>query len=128
MCFYVKKHQRKQIAENDIKCWKLLRENDYGNSCFLVSEFYDFRYVLNKLYEEKLKIKKLEPYERLDNNDYNRVIRQGLHSYSSYDKAKYGSHFLLKIYSAIIPKGAEYYYNKKHQEYVSTQIIITKEL
>jgi len=123
MCFYIK--TPKQIAKSDIIVYKVLRRD--GRSLFE-----RFFYVINRVYTTKF------TYEGLMyNKDYpwphisRDIINKGFHSYSTLRMASscfnlverdYGPNG--RMYTCIIPKGAEYYHNDEMQEMVSNKIII----
>ena len=126
MCFYVKKYQRKLVATEAITCYKIVKDHDeYG---VFISQFRNFLYKLNTLYHSKIGVRNIKSAD-INNRGYNHVINEGLHSYSTYEKAVFRMFWRYEVIcEAIIPKGAEYYYNNKREEYVSNKLILTKEL
>lgn len=116
MCFIVHfKHREPKIAERDIICYKVLAYKDSFNS--YRSPFTDTEYTINEL-------KEVIMGEPSHGN-----IEEGLHSYASIKKAGILAKRRWKsrsVFKAIIPKGSTYYYNPYHQEYVSSQLKVSR--
>jgi len=116
MCFVIHKdHPKAKVAEKDIRAFKRLLWDEQSKALLTPVKF--FKYKPNKLYKSSF------TYSGFTNNH----INKGRHSYSSLKKAK-----LLSLWSSskvicefIIPKGSEYYYNPKLEEYVSNKIMWT---
>jgi hypothetical protein len=125
MCFYVQegKNSTSKVATKDIKCYKVFNRSEcYGNQygSYVRSYYQSFLYKVGVLYE-------LDGYINPIKNFWDATIDVGLHSYSTLNKAKeQGWREYRVIYECIIPKGSTYYYNDRHCEYVSDQIIIVK--
>ena len=116
MCFNIhSKHKEAKTAKTDITCYKVLK---VFLGIELESPYYEFKYVLN----EKV-------FSEIHVTDLSKILK-GLHSYSNkkmatHERAEwYYPNF--RVFEAVIPKGATYYYNPDAQEYVSDQIIITE--
>jgi len=116
MCFIIdEKHPDKKIATKSIMCYKVLKMVDNK----LRSPYQNFSYKLGRKYTSRL-------------GKECGYINKGLHSFSSKEAALYerddwyASKYI--IFICKIPKGSEYYYNPTNQEYVSNQLIITKQL
>jgi hypothetical protein len=119
MCLYIKKNQEAQIAKRAIVCYKLvevsIEEPIYYRSWVQL--------VTVQLGEEYMSILVKEE------GDFSDSISEGLHSYTSLEKAKFElrvSHCYFEFNSAIvkciIPKGSTYYKNDDGQ-FASDRII-----
>lgn len=123
MCFYVQNNEnsKPKVAKQDIKCYKVFYRSDcYGNQygSYVKSYYQNFLYKIGVLYELDGYINPIKTY-------WGATIEVGLHSYSTLYKAtEQGWGRDKVIYECIIPKGSTYYYNDRHDEYVSDQIII----
>lgn len=108
MCFIIhttQPYSDEQTANADIVVYKVIQ------SCNR-SLHLDFQYAPNLSYRLRKKLKVV----RSDSID------KGFHSYSSFAKAKRRVFHHWKAVKFIIPKGAKYYYNPDHDEYVSSSI------
>lgn len=120
MCFFIhEKHPTEKIAEEDIICYKIVRDD-------LQSLYCRFQYCYNGLYTDP---ESLKPFEHYD------TIFRGYHSYSNEEAVNinFKDNVLVKIIPSIIvkciiPKGAHYYYNPRRCEYISNQIKIIKKV
>jgi len=112
MCFHIdkEKHPKVKIAKQDIICYKRL----VSNNGRLTGVYFDYNYVLGALNYQPLYKMEIAAGK----------IHFGFHSYSNKKKV----HEFYTSYICIIPKGSEYFYNSRYQEYVSNQIIIKEEL
>jgi hypothetical protein len=119
MCFHIsKKFPKAMNAEEDIPCWKeVASRSGLRSPRTFKSYFQDFEYAAGGTYDIGGAIG-LTPYGD--------EIEEGFHSFSSLAKVR--SQMDSSPYSVIIecfiPKGAEYYYNPRQEEYVSTSIRI----
>lgn len=123
MCWTSANKPVKQIAKEDVICYKIVISRD-GR---VVSPYFHYEYKYHKINEEiALNI------EYTLSSDINQLrlykCRQGYHSYSSLDFANqvYNNYFYENdgcVFKCIIPKGSVYYDNK-HGEIVSSNIII----
>jgi hypothetical protein len=121
MCFIIlPNHLHVKIAKRDIPCYKVLTITSWNKS--LESPYYDEIYFANG--DTHPVIKEVEEF----GFNWNHIkIEEGLHSYSTYNKAKLaGRQFYKTIHKAIIPKGTEYYYNSIEKEYVSLKLKVWK--
>ena len=137
MCWLSHDIPIKHIAEEDIKCYKVFKNNGiiYKQSSFLgfkygkikmqklFSIFRDFKYV---------PYKKQEHINILYNYSFHYLsylINRGYHSYETLKKAQHNWNHMcdISIVECIIPKGAEYFVNKD-QEIVSSTIIVTDKI
>ena len=119
MCFYIQKGNTKRLtAEKSIICYKTVTPmydgEDMNEYC---SKYQWFDYKLNKLYKGDLKIS-------LPRNQ----IEMGFHSYTNSKIAKNHCGSNEVVVECVIPKGAKYYVNTYHEEYVSNQIKIKRVL
>jgi len=138
MCFTIEsKNCKKKIAEKDIVCYKVVDIKIFSDKEVIKGMWHEFIYKLHKTYEEP------KPFKR----GCNKIeIETGFHSYAdikntiyyvknSYVVNEYYDPKLIKtqqaktniflstvIVKCVIPKGAEYYYNERQQEYVSNKI------
>ena len=121
MCFYLKsKHTKEKTAKRNIKCFKALTHD-------LRAPIYYYQYELGKLHDDGVELKVIK-YNYVYNKTYYK-INEGFHSFSTMKRANNFKDSGQKIFHAVIPKGAKYYYNKEEdEEYVSNQIIIKKEI
>ena len=121
MCFYVDiDNSEELVAEDDIKCYKMLHVDSRGK---IFSTVYRFAYELGEIYRvaESLKIVK-------EGDSGRNVIGYGFHSYIDLEVAskQVYPHTVLELAVAVIPKGSRYYENET--EYVSDCIQIIKEV
>jgi hypothetical protein len=124
MCFHTHtKHQEVKIATEDIECYKILTTNKYYVD-LIISPFYYEIYFKNADTHPVIKRVKEFGFNWSHTDD----IEEGLHSYSTYNKAKLKSiaDNIITIHKAIIPKGTEYYYNSIEKEYVSLKLKVWK--
>lgn len=142
MCLTVKRRAKKKIAQQDIPCLKVLQTNGE----LIQSPFMNSVYTLGKLEESSIGKKEVAAAEGIlffnildwifNGSVY---IEEGLHSFiAGEDIALFTRTFNdALIYSAVIPKGAEYYegvykfYNVNGlgmcgnlRSYVSNQLIV----
>ena len=116
MCFYIdNNHKRRKTAKEDIICYKVMY-NFFSNENIFHSMFKNYRYVLGELVTSKL--------QQPNCGD----INQGLHSYTTTQKAHYWSGHKHVIIKCVIHKGAKYYYSEVDKEYVSNKIITIKKI
>ena len=110
MCFDVKS-KRAKIAKENIKCYKYLFPEFYGNKYECAVK--EFHYIPNKL-NKRIKIKKNG--SRID---------EGYHSYRKRETSESckdaGRH---QTYLFIIPKGTRYFENE--EQYVSETIMLVE--
>lgn len=124
MCWKTCKTPIKQIAESDLKVYKILRRVEN----YIVSPIWEFFiWELNKTYKTKLD----NPYCYKDID----IIKRGFHSLLDSPKLHSGRIWCTKscdvmyyspneyVFEAIIPKGSEYYENEDG-EIVSNQLKI----
>lgn len=106
-----------QIAKEDITCYKVIYLKDNK----LLSFYYDFKYILNKLYKTTFTHCQAEGFI---------YIKKAFHSYKLIISAlEFYSKVSIYIHNAvvvqcIIPKGAKFYQN--NECFASNQLIITK--
>ena len=118
MCFRIHEDSpSQQIAKTDIICYKRLRK---GKKYF-TSPCQGFKYEKGECYyEDNMTI--------CEDFCGNKIIEQGLHSYSCPRQAKHMRYSFgtesEKIVKCVIPEGAIYYYNPRREEYVSEYLII----
>lgn len=118
MCFFIHDdHPTVKIARRDIVCYKILGKRGK----YLISPWRLTKYYIGAVKRSKIEIPD-KPFKS---------IHVGLHSYSTVARAncEIGKVSCLgkAIYRAIIPEGAEYFYNSGHNEYCSSKLqIITK--
>lgn len=120
MCFYISSDKRwnyKKVAEKSIPVYKIFSIPYDNRRKYFTSPYQHFDYEKGAVYEEDSM--------RVHNYD---KINVGFHSYDSLIAAKYnyGGSLYEIIVKCSIPKGAYYYYNPVHNEYVSDTIKIGK--
>lgn len=128
MCFDVHPdHREPKTAESDIPCVKVLLTvpNQDGSNGPLKSPFFAAVYVPDQTMESEISTMKQK---------HPRYIEEGLHSFTPEKllttpgeepiNVWSNKHVSVK-YNAVIPKGATYYHNPKHHEYVSDKLMIT---
>jgi hypothetical protein len=119
MCFFIHQdHREVKIATEDIVCYKTLLES--------LSDGTIRSPYLNKLY-----FKKADTHPKILKEDFfgilwNHEIHTGLHSYSTANAAFNYTRYGYTIHKAVIPKGTEYYYNSRDNEYVSLKLKVWK--
>lgn len=137
MCWFSCDVPIRHIAEEDIKCYKVFKNNGiiykqpsflgfkYGKAKIqkLFSLFRDFKYVPYKKQEH------VNIYFSYSFHYLSHRIDKGYHSYETLDKAQHNwkDIYGISIVECIIPKGAEYFINKD-QEIVSSTIIVTDKI
>jgi len=140
MCFFIPKNATKQIAIQDIECYKYgyyYKQNnpELYKHAFLTRPFWRYVKGISKQIEvfdspvfDHIWFKnKLQPTVKLNIDIKDNVILDGYHAYTTYDNVvvAYGTcpRVNIKIGKFIIPKGAEYYHNPEIEQYVATQMI-----
>lgn len=121
MCFYVDaENPVEMVAATDIPCFKVLLHDIMGaKRAPVCCRFYYFRAFSlrrRRRVRSNLNTSEIEKYGTID---------EGLHSYSTYDKA-YKSSYGYCVHRAYIPKGARYWYNSESEEYVSDRLVVTR--
>ena len=126
MCFHIHpSHKEKKRATKDIVVYKLLRKNsdEIKNYCKLCNRPIPQTEWVTLFQYTDVNFNELKR-AKFSYNSF-RDIEEGLHSYSTINKAKcYCFSVNKKVFKSIIPKGAYYYYNPNTEEYVSTQLLI----
>ena len=114
MCWNIfsEKDKEKRIAESDIICYKVLKQN-------YRSLFEDFKYKFRILYKLDIELKPTEDFK----------IYEGFHSYKDPPIKSYMCSIVDDplCVECTIPKGSTYYINRLG-EIVSDSIIINKKL
>lgn len=111
MC-WVGNTEDKKIAEKNIPIIKIC----FKKAGKIISLFYNFEYVLNKVYTTKLI------------PEFPFTINHGFHSYATECELQNFVHMYndnLYLVSGYIPKGSVYYINT-HYEIVSNSIVLTE--
>lgn len=133
MCWISEEIPKRQIADNDIPVFKMLRKGHFDG--IFVSPYFGFIYAVGKVYSKKNPI-------TIVGGITNFMIKEGYHSYSSktvivYNRSAVYStdngkvDILLDCYeectevSGYIPRGSVYYLNNQG-EYVSDKIVLVK--
>lgn len=107
MCFHThREHSAEQFAKEDITVYKVVLKSN-------TSFWRHFKYKANTLYRLRKKLKVSPIWGE---------IHLGFHSYSTMRKANAEVCNGTKIVAFTIPKGAKYYHNPDHMEYVSSSI------
>jgi hypothetical protein len=121
MCFYVDaENPVEMVAATDIPCFKVLKHDMRGAICAPIQHcFFYFRSISLRRRRRVRSILNPSEVERYG------TIDEGLHSYSTYDKA-YKSSYGYCVHRAYIPKGARYWYNSESEEYVSDRLVVTR--
>lgn len=118
MCFYIHPdYPNPLVAEQDIPCFKIGVEAKVmlGGGCF-TSEFRGYVYEL----------KKLQPKIEVCPSEDHWAIYKGYHSFSpDHPEAQFPfrADSVYCLVKCTIPKGSQYYFNPRDQEYVSSRII-----
>ena len=121
MCFYVTKGDKAKIAKENITVYKVIRIDNspiYGDLIInRKREFWKkgFHYIETNFPKVALTLG---------------ISKNSFHSYMTLFQAqnfKFGSSHI-KVVEMIIPKGAYYYKNENHQEYISSDIIYIKDI
>jgi len=138
MCFQIREgYEKELLATEDIICYKRL---SYAKDEYHFNINY-FERDMNKDYDDYNPFDFISPF-RLEKYSLGEIksiqgnlignslgeIHVGLHSYSSAIHANFFKSSYEMIYECIIPKGSKYYYNPNHNEYVSNQLIVMKNL
>lgn len=128
MCIYVAKNTVKKIADRDIPCIKFLFEKEEEEDIWY-SPYRFMLYKLGMLYETEIG----EVKTRVSNGMIYSSILEGLHSFSLdgvSSNANLGFYVMCFAFSAIIPKGAEYYEGQfgSDKSYVSNKLIVKGKL
>ena len=128
MCFYIEeKNSKVKIANKDIVCYKIV---DKLSKLYVNSRYTDYKYKLDELNKE-INLVIIDEF-KVNNVIVNESkISSGYHSYISKERAirflknikAYDEEVIVKC---IIPRNSYYYINKRHKEYVSSNIIINK--
>lgn len=129
MCFRIsQKYPCEMIADRRIRCYKVLSVDSQGR---LTAPIFSFCVYFNRFSMRRKKEMRSKLDVEVSQNLYGppRTIETGLHSFSTYSQA-YGMNRTLtdkgRIYKAYIPKGATYWYNPTHNEYVSDRLVVTR--
>lgn len=130
MCFYVMPGSTKQIAKEDIECYKFIRRKI--NSRELIGAYQsDYRYTLNRILSIDDTLKPIgSKYKTIYNGFHSytckRMIEDKLHSRKTgYRCRRNGYNYSVLIpVLCIILKGSTYYINTRDSEYVSNRLII----
>lgn len=140
MCLTVTSITKKQIATEDIVCYKFMRK--YGHSAFSSNDKKAYSPYRNAIYFPKKKYTSILGQVRSNILfPTSHFVEEGFHSFAQEKDARTGiecdtmlndAHgiYTLQIYKCIIPKGAEYYEGvyANALSYCSNQIIIEKEI
>ena len=122
MCFTIHtSYSEPLIAEQDIKCYKNLSHYPKGD---IYSPYRSEQYF-SKKNKVSFTIKEVD-YFYIDTSFILSYISEGLHSYSTSQRAKQDLDKWDKTHLAIIPKGTKYYYNPEDNEYVSLKLKVYK--
>lgn len=113
MCWrsYKPEWQKPHIAEDDIQVFKVLTIQKVGNKIAFYSPSQWFRYKLNKIYTQRLRIVKTSIDGIME-------ITEGLHSLAIYSTAaQYAAQIGPQsvVLTAEIPKGSLFYQNERGQ-------------
>lgn len=123
MCFIVRTNQSKQIAQEDIACFKVLEWDEDIPGYRSPYQFH--HYPLGEM--QHTEIEEPKPSATV----YSPTINKGLHSYSYFEAAQsilWWDMDKRRVFNAIIPKGAEYYHDPLDGEYVSNQLKVTSKI
>ena len=119
MCFVIHPdYPKTKTARKDIICFKMLQRFTNRDACkeptsratVFKSPFRNVRYDLGQTCTAAIKRDSFVVNE----------IAEGLHSYTTWIRAKNCCSREYFVFKSIIPKGFKYYYNPRNQEYVST--------
>ena len=123
MCLSIKKYDKCIVAEEDIKCYKVIQLEPGG---IMKSFRFDFLYTFNKTYETLLLKTSFRKFYRIEN---------GFHSFAKLEPTISFYHLHLKmkhwdfeLVECTIPKGSKYYIGKYKNRcsYASDKIRIDK--
>lgn len=113
MCLTLNSDSEIKIAEKDIICYKILRED---SEVYAISPYFDFEYIVGATYKinKKLKIRFGDNYE----GDDSKFVEEGFHSFERlqsamdflYSRRKFFSR--CRVYECVIPKGATVIYGR----------------
>lgn len=132
MCFYIPKkrflswltnrnhYQSAKIASTDIPCFKVLSLVSYPDE-----PYYESPVQGEKYFDKNCGVDTVEKTDNCELLNRFGAIYEGLHTYSTYDRAESRRWSIEFIFNCVIPKGTRYYYNKIDQEYVSEKIIVS---
>lgn len=127
MCFTIR---RKETAEKDIVCYKVLIEEDDGT---LRSPYYCLKtWKLREEQEEKLTQEKVQ----LKGKEYELKTATGLYTFNNKRSARLALDIMkektkinFRLFRCIIPKGSKYYIGSYYRnEYCSEKLIIKRKL
>jgi hypothetical protein len=131
MCFTIHKDYKKPIiAEEDIKCYKLVAPAKYSGISYLLSHkmwethffsrYHQFLYEIGRTYEMEQDLwEEKEVYITTERKRY------GFHSYTSpVSPMLHRDHDQEEIIlmEFVIPQGSEFYYDPEREEYISNKI------
>ena len=121
MCLTIKNYDKCIVAEEDIKCYKVIRLETGG---IMKSFYFNFLYTFNKTYETTLLKTRYRKNYKIEN---------GFHSFAKLNHTItfYDVHLRMKYFALVectIPKGANYYMGKYNNRcaFVSDKIRINK--
>lgn len=129
MCFFMGTQKIGKIAKKDIKCFKLVYNDNspiyYGHSPGSIKSYSRIGKVyyalkFNHTTHKTSRIRKLEV------DPLAASISCGIHSYKilpyMYQIPENLKDLGYKVIKCVIPKGAEYFYDENSEQYVSTEI------
>jgi hypothetical protein len=142
--FKSKNQLERKVAEQDIKCYKVLTKGLSGNGTTYLSIYRDYPYVLGQVVEsdmetpvslydrltlaQKFEMDRFSRDERKERAKDLHEINEGLHSYVNLQDAIRGRPLGAVVAEAWIPKGAEYYEGSfaapDIASYASTQLVV----
>ena len=109
---------KRQIATEDIVCYKVLEKTKLNN---YVSPYQEFLYVVDELVESPL------VYDEACGG-----VNIGLHTFVSLLDAKFLSHVrkLYHVFECVIPKGSQYFigYSPCGASYASDKLIVKRKI
>ena len=132
MCLTLNSDSEIKIAEEDIVCYKILRED---SEVYATSPYFEFEYIVGATYKinKKLKIRFGDNYE----GDDSKFVEEGFHSFERCESAmaflNIRRQFLPAgccVYKCIIPKGTRMIFGDfgNFSSIVSEAIIIIEEV
>lgn len=139
MCLILyRKHQKEEIAEENIECYKILEKYKYWWFYRYKTAMVSFKVKFGKQYKAKFVFGLETHFDKCTNQVFrSKSIEEGLHSFSKFEDAKTfctnqfkdvsKNYVIVKCY---IPKNANYYNGmfNDYEAYASTRLQYTKEI
>lgn len=133
MCLILNRDSEIKIAEEDIICYKILRED---SEVYAISPYFDFEYIVGATYKINKKLKIRFGDNKYEGDD-SKFVDEGFHSFERLESAK--AFLIIRqgflpsgccIYKCIIPKGTKMIFGdfSNFSSIVSEAIIIKEKV